>query len=105
MRRFRAWGPAAACASALLLTAAPATAAPQTAAQAFAELNAWRAQANLPSLTTLDAGWSSACAQHVDYMRLHGGVTHIQTPGAPGYTETGAAAGRGSVLFQSTNVS
>ena len=88
MRRFRPGALVAACACALL-TAAPATAAPQTPEQAFAELNAWRAQANVPALTTLDPAWNAACAAHVGYMRLNGGVTHVEVPGAPGYSDAG----------------
>lgn len=44
-----------------------------------------------------DPAWSIGCAKHMTYVGLHG-LTHVQTPGAAGFSDDGAEAGATSVL-------
>ena len=69
-----------------------------TPAQAFADLNQWRAQAGEPLVLRFTAAYDSACAAHDNYMTQLGRLTHPEDPGRPGYTPAGADTGLNSVL-------
>jgi hypothetical protein len=66
--------------------------------QALSELNAWRAQASLPAVTSMYGPYNDACHAHNLYMQQNG-FGHYETQGAPGYTAAGADAGLASDLF------
>jgi hypothetical protein len=71
-----------------------------TPAQAFRDLNRWRAQAGEPPVVAFTAAYDQGCALHDHYLRLLGHLSHPETPGLPGYTAAGADAGPNSVLAQ-----
>lgn len=76
--------------------AARADASPQTD---LALLNQERAYWGLPGGITENPAWSSDCAAHDNYERQNGGgLTHLEEPGQPGYTDGGAFAGENSIL-------
>jgi hypothetical protein len=60
------------------------------------QFNQWRFMNGLPAVT-IDQRLSEACNKHCAYMERHG-MTHVEEPGAQGYTEDGAEAGRRSCL-------
>ena len=63
----------------------------------IALLNAERETNGLPADIVEDATWSESCARHNAYMELNG-IGHAETPGLPGYSESGNRAGTSSVL-------
>jgi hypothetical protein len=101
MTRTRIRSYALAGAATLVLTMAPAgLARAATAADAIAALNAQRAANGLPADIAENAAWSSACAQHMNYLRLnnYSGNWHDEIPGNPGYSDAGRQAAQSSVL-------
>lgn len=86
--------------AALLLVVPAAASADTSAAEAIRLFNAQRAANGLPGGITENASWSSACAQHNEYERQNGGLTHEEESGMPGFTEEGTFAGENSVLAQ-----
>ena len=58
-------------------------------------LNGIRTQAGLVAVTE-DPALSAADAQHVNWMIANSELSHFETPGTPGYTPSGDAAGRRS---------
>lgn len=68
---------------------------------AVGQLNAWRAESGLAPVA-LDPALSHACRLHIAYLQRNGlspgHDAHYEDPSLPGYTEAGAAAGRGSVI-------
>jgi hypothetical protein len=65
-------------------------------------LNAWRANAGLPSLTE-NSLWSAGDYDHAVYMVKNDLVTHYETSGTPYYTAAGDAAARsGNIQVSST---
>ena len=65
-------------------------------------LNAWRANAGLPSLTESSV-WSAGDYDHAIYMVKNDLVTHYETAGTPYYTAAGDAASRnGNIQVSST---
>jgi len=81
----------------VLAVAAPIAAA-GTPAQDLAWLNAKRATNDIPGDIALNADWSAKCAQHVNYMRTTGTVTHPEDPSRAAWSEGGNWAGTHSVL-------
>lgn len=89
---------AASLAALLLALPAAAPASPE-GEQAIVALNQQRAAHGLPAAVTEIPDWSAACAQHVGYLAANGGtLTHDEDPAKPGYSESGAWAGRNAVL-------
>jgi hypothetical protein len=86
--------------AALLMAAAAAPSADAlTGEQAVAALNAQRAASGIPAGIVHVPEWSRWCALHNAYQRANGGgLTHDESPSAPGYTPEGARAGGASVL-------
>jgi len=86
---------------AVLVIAAPAQASwrryrVDDSAATLARLNALRASFGAPPVSVVRA-WSDGCARHIAYTR-HNPFGHTEQPGRPGYTRSGALAGRTSVL-------
>jgi len=71
-----------------------------TPAQIIATLNAQRAAAGLPAGITENADWSSACANHNEYMQAHDRQLSHGEPdtGSPTYTKAGDDVSKGAVL-------
>ena len=91
---------ALACALSLLV-AAPTFAAPGIAGDDWLTYtNTIRALANLPPVTE-NATWSAGAVKHNLYM-IANGLTHPETPGAPGYTPEGNEAGNNGNVFSGT---
>ena len=89
------------CAGLVLAGGAQSSTTPSpTPAQAFSDLNLWRAQAGEPRVLRFTSAYNAGCALHDHYMNLLGGLTHPKTPGRPGYTAAGADAGPNSVLAE-----
>jgi hypothetical protein len=87
---------------AVLLSAAPAAASWRRyrvadPAATLARANALRQSFGAPPLRLVPA-WSDGCARHIAYTRQNP-FGHAETPGRPGYSESGARAGAVSVLF------
>lgn len=82
---------------ALLAVGAPLAAA-GTPAQDLAWLNAKRATNDIPGDVALNADWSGKCAQHINYMRTTGTVSHPEDPSSAAYTDGGHWAGTHAVL-------
>lgn len=81
------------CVAAVLASPAHAVTGPD----AVAQLNAQRAANGIPGDLVEVPDWTNACALHNEWMRLNSRIEHDETPG-PGYTDTGAWAGRSAVL-------
>jgi len=89
------------CAGLVLAGGAQSSTTPSpTPAQAFTDLNLWRAQAGEPRVVRFSAAYNTGCALHDHYMNLLGRLAHPETPGRPGYTAAGADAGPNSVLAE-----
>ena len=71
-----------------------------TPAQAFNDLNVWRAQAGEPRVLRFTSAYDTGCELHDNYMNLLGRLTHPEVAGRPGYTAGGADAGPNSVLAE-----
>jgi len=69
-----------------------------TPAQDLAWLNAKRVTNDIPGGIVQSPDWSAKCAQHVNYMRATGTVTHPEDPSSPAWSEGGNWAGTHSVL-------
>lgn len=71
-----------------------------TPAQVIAAVNGERARDGIPANIVENPDWSRGCALHDTYRRLNGieATGHDETPGLPGYTPEGDAAGNSSVL-------
>ncbi len=90
------------CIAAVLSALAPAADA-ATAQQTIATLNAQRAANGIPAGITENSAWSHDCMAHDQYMQENGGtLTHVEIPGHPGYSASGAFAGANAVLAQGT---
>lgn len=87
----------AALAGALLLSL-PGAGRAGTPAEDLAWLNAKRAASGIPAGIVENPEWSAACAQHLEYMRRTGQITHAEDPASPYYTEAGNWAGTHAVL-------
>ncbi|HVP02879.1 MAG TPA: hypothetical protein VMT10_09955 [Solirubrobacteraceae bacterium] len=88
----------------VLVLAAPARAlAAPDSATVLSWLSGQRERNGIPGALAERADWSADCAAHMAYVAQNGGVlTHVETPGAPGYTADGAWAGKNSVLTTGT---
>lgn len=64
-------------------------------------VNAYRAMSNLGPVVE-NPTWSAEGEQHSRYMLVNG-ITHVQNPGNPGYTEGGDRAGRNGNVATSSN--
>lgn len=71
-----------------------------TPGQVIAAVNAQRARDGIPAGIVENPEWSRGCALHNAYRRANGvaATGHDETPGLPGYTAEGDAAGNSSVL-------
>ena len=69
-----------------------------TPVQDLAWLNAKRTTNDIPGDIAMNPDWSAKCAQHVNYMRSTGTVTHPEDPSSPAWSEGGNWAGTHSVL-------
>lgn len=85
-------------ASALLVVPASADAQALNAQQVIGELNAQRAAHGIPASVVEDAAGSDGCRKHLAYLKANNTTGHDETPGNPGYTPEGRAAGNSSVL-------
>jgi len=66
-------------------------------------LSGQRERNGIPGALTERADWSGACAAHMSYVALNGGVlTHQEVAGQPGYSDAGNWAGTHSVLSTGT---
>jgi uncharacterized protein YkwD len=77
---------------------APAGAPAATNAAAIAYVNSLRAISGLPPVTE-DATLDAAALAHSTYLLQNNTGGHDETPGNPGYTAAGYAAGQNSVVF------
>ena len=65
--------------------------------QTLRRINALRTAIGASAVREVPA-WSTGCARHIAYT-MRNAMGHEETPGRPGYTRAGAAAGMSSVLF------
>ncbi len=66
-------------------------------------LSGQRERNGIPGALAERTDWSGACAAHMSYVALNGGVlTHQEVAGQPGYSAAGAWAGTNSVLSTGT---
>jgi len=103
LRRLAATRVAVAVAVLGLLLAGNATAARAggvTSTQAISYLNAQRAANGIPADITDNTAWDTGCRHHIAWEGENPNAPnpHIETPGTPGYTDDGAAAGASAVL-------
>src|SRR5581483_3275400 len=74
----------------------------QNAARDLGYLNAERAANGLPAQIMLNARWSTECAAHTAYSRLHHVLEHHETPGTRGYSPGGDWAAGSAILAEGT---
>ena len=80
-----------------LIVSQPASARVSTA-QALTDLNAMRAAAGVPPVTSFRRGWNSGCRMHNRYMHATGQFGHSEDRASRFYSRSGARAGRSSVI-------